>query len=74
MKDISEKAHQLIRTSRPGFQEAIGQAKENARQSRKRAWLPLSLEDFEDNPFLLYACLLYAYSERVEARMLPKPR
>ena len=49
----------------PGFVAAVVRAKENQAAVSER------LDAFQDDPFLLYSCLWYAYSEGVAVTFLP---
>jgi hypothetical protein len=70
MLPISVQALHLIEREAPGFREAVRHAKAAVCGTRKTAHLPVRLERFDDDPFLLYACLWYAVSEKVEVRFL----
>ena len=49
----------------PRFVAAVLHAKENKAAVLER------LDAFQDDPFLLYSCLWYAYSEGVAVTLLP---
>ena len=72
MLTISVQALHLIEREAPDFREAVRHAKAAVRGVRKNAQLSVRLERFYDDPFLLYACLLFAHSEKVEVRFLTK--
>lgn len=66
MQPITSEALQLVRDYAPWFLKKVGQVK------RRRVPLTLSLDNFDDNPLLLYACLWYADSGQVAIRFVPK--
>lgn len=68
MRTISEKALHLVESDAPDFREAVLRAKAAVRGLRRTAHLGIRLDRFEDDPFLLYACLSYALSQKVEVR------
>lgn len=72
MLPISVQALRLIEREAPDFREAVRHAKAAVRGVRKTAQLSVRLERFDDDPFLLYACLWLALSENVEVRFLAK--
>ena len=72
MLPISVQALHLIQSEAPDFREAVRQAKASVHGSRHTARLPVRLERFADDPFLLYACLWFALSEKVEIRFLTR--
>lgn len=72
MLPISEQALILIRQHAPDFREAVLEAKKKARERKRGAYVAIKLERFDDDPFLLYACLWYAVFEDVEVRVLTR--
>ncbi|MCW3053463.1 MAG: hypothetical protein JWN14_2633 [Chthonomonadales bacterium] len=72
MHDISPETLRFIEENAPDFVLAVQHAKEVADQKQKPAKLKVVLETFEDDPFLLYACLWLALSEGVEIRLMAK--
>jgi hypothetical protein len=72
MLPISVQALYLIEREAPDFREAVRHAKAAVRGMRKTARLSIRLERFDDDPFLLYACLWFAGGENVEIRFLTK--
>ena len=70
MKKITPKYRPYLERA-PRFLEAVQQAK----QGRADTTVQETLETFEDDPFLLYACLWHAYSEGVAVTFqVPKRR
>ena|SRR5579871_1635394 len=65
MQDISPEAIRLVEESAPDFIVAVAHAKEIAERKHTPAKLNLTLNAFEDDPILLYACLWYACSHDV---------
>lgn len=59
MHDISPEARHFVETHAPDFVLAVQHAKEAANLKQNPAKLKVALETFEDDPFLLYACLWY---------------
>ncbi len=57
MTTISAQALRLLRRQAPEFLKAVRQAK---REGGHQAHLHLPLDAFEDDPFLLYACVWHA--------------
>ncbi len=66
MPSLSAQTVQMVQQDAPWFLDQVAQA-----QRRRRKTLTLSLNKFEDNPLLLYACLWYASTEGVSVRVLP---
>lgn len=59
----------------PQFVEAVRRARQRAADEGAREVAPVveRLDAFEDDPFLLYSCLWYAYSQGVPVVFTPAP-
>jgi hypothetical protein len=73
MKDISQEAVDLAMQGAPKFVQRINQAGGSV-LPRRRVRVTSTLNAFEDDPMLLYACLWYACSCGVEIVLRPEPR
>ena len=63
MKTMPPDVLRFVQEKAPHVVEAIRKTKQ---EKRDQAGLALRLATFEDDPFLLYAALWYAYGEGVE--------
>lgn len=60
MKPIPDEVRRFVERQAPEFVAALSAAKQE-----NRPFLSLTLESFEDDMALLYACLWYAHARRV---------
>lgn len=52
--------------------EAVRSALDLQKRTQHTATIQARLEEFDDNPMLLYACLWFAYSHEVVVLFLPQ--
>ena len=66
MQPITSQARKLVQEKMPHFLDEVRSVQASVRGTRKRARLTLRLDQFQDDPFQLYACLWYARSEGID--------
>lgn len=71
MKPITPAAIELVRSSAPWFETRLVEACEHARRSAARPTLTVRLDDFQDDPLAVFACLWLAESYVAEVRFVP---
>jgi len=71
MKKITPEAQKLAEEAAPKFITAVQKSKEARQAHHEEVSVITSLEAFNDDPMLLYACLWYASSEEIAVTMLP---
>lgn len=72
MRTISAEARRKVQHEAPQFLAAIQHALQQPRTPEAEPSLRVSLEAFEEDFMLLYACVWYAYSAGVALTLLPK--
>jgi len=65
MQSISKEALAQAKAKAPHFLAAVRASRRESRLRQKDVSLLLTLDAFYDDPFLLYACLWFAYSHGV---------
>jgi hypothetical protein len=73
MKDITPDARRLVEEKAPPFIVAVQNAAASLDKGQNPATLHLTLDAFEDDPVLLYACLWYSASCGVSCCIVPLP-
>jgi hypothetical protein len=73
MRPISSEALHLLRQGAPQFVKDVRRTLREGRASEGRLSLTVRLEDFDDDPMLLYAALWYACTEGIAVTVFIDP-